>query len=117
MAVKCEKIGRLLSIIWERPPLNVLDIALLRELDDALSSAAAQADVDVVVLRGAGERAFSAGVDIRDHTPEMVPEMLDVVHGAIRKLMALPQVSIAGVRGVCLGEGLEIASSCNLVVA
>ena len=117
MAVTCEKIGRLLSIIWERPPLNVLDIALLRELDDALSSAAAQADVDVVVLRGAGERAFSAGVDIRDHTPEKVPEMLDVVHGAIRKLMALPQVSIAGVRGVCLGGGLEIASSCDLVVA
>jgi cyclohexa-1,5-dienecarbonyl-CoA hydratase len=117
MAVTCEKIGRLMSIIWERPPLNVLDISLLRELDDALSSTAAQADVDVVVLRGAGERAFSAGVDIRDHTPEKAPEMLDVVHGAIRKLMALPQVSIAGVRGVCLGGGLEIASSCDLVVA
>ena len=117
MAVTCQKTGRLLSIIWERPPLNVLDISLLRELDDALASTAVQADVDVVVLRGAGERAFSAGVDIRDHTPEKVPEMLDVVHGAIRKLMALPQVSIAAVRGVCLGGGLEIASSCDLVVA
>ena len=117
MAVKCEKNGRLISIIWDRPPLNVLDISLLRELDDALSSTAAQADVDVVVLRGSGERAFSAGVDIRDHTTEKVPEMLDVVHGAIRNLMALPQASIAAVRGVCLGGGLEIASSCDMVVA
>ena len=117
MAVTCEKTGRLMSIIWERPPLNVLDISLLRELGDALSSTAAQTDVDVVVLRGAGERAFSAGVDIRDHTTEKAPEMLDVVHAAIRKLMALPQVSIAAVRGVCLGGGLEIASSCDLAVA
>jgi cyclohexa-1,5-dienecarbonyl-CoA hydratase len=68
------------------------------------------------VLRGAGERAFSAGVDIRDHTPEKVPEMLDVVHGVIRKLLALPQVTIAAVRGACLGGGLEIASSCDLIV-
>jgi cyclohexa-1,5-dienecarbonyl-CoA hydratase len=62
-------------------------------------------------------RAFSAGVDIRDHTTEKVPEMLDVVHGVIRKLLALPQVTIAAVRGVCLGGGCEIASSCDLIVA
>jgi len=117
MAITCEKTGRLMSIVWDRPPLNVFDIALLRELDNALSSCAAETTVDVVVLRGAGERAFSAGVDIRDHTKEKVPEMLDVVHGIIRKIMALPQVSIAAVRGVCLGGGLEIASSCDLVVA
>lgn len=117
MAVAVEKFGRSISITWDRPPLNVLDISLLRELDDALTSSAAQADIDVVVLRGAGTRAFSAGVDIRDHTPDKVPEMLDVVHGVIRKLLALPQVSIAAVRGVCLGGGLELASSCDLIVA
>ncbi len=117
MTVTCEKTGRLVSIVWDRPPLNVLSLSLLRELDDALSSCAVQTDVDAIVLRGAGERAFSAGVDIRDHTPEKVPEMLDVVHGVIRKLLALPQVTVAAVRGVCLGGGLEIATSCDLVVA
>jgi cyclohexa-1,5-dienecarbonyl-CoA hydratase len=117
MAVRWEKTGRLLSLVWERPPLNVLNIALLRELDEALSACAAQTDVDVLVLRGAGERAFSAGVDIRDHTPDKVPEMLEVVHGVIRKLIALPQVTVAAVRGACLGGGLELASSCDLVVA
>jgi cyclohexa-1,5-dienecarbonyl-CoA hydratase len=117
MPVIYQKQGRLASITWDRPPLNVLDLGLLRELDGALSSCATQAEVDLVVLRGAGARAFSAGVDIRDHTPEKVPEMLDVVHGVIRKLLSLPQVSIAVVRGVCLGGGLEIASSCDLLVA
>ncbi|HEX9786756.1 MAG TPA: enoyl-CoA hydratase-related protein [Candidatus Binatia bacterium] len=117
MSVTCEKKERLIAITWDRPPLNVLDISLLRRLEEALSSCAGEAGVDVVVLRGAGERAFSAGVDIRDHTPEKVPEMLAVVHGVIRKLLALPQVTIAAVRGVCLGGGLEIASSCDLLAA
>ena len=101
----------------DRPPLNVLDIALLREFDDALRACAEDTAADVMVIEGAGQRAFSAGVDIRDHTREKVPEMLDVVHGVIRKLLALPQVTIAVVRGVCLGGGCELASSCDLVVA
>ena len=117
MGVLVEKKERVGRITWDRPPLNVLDVALLRELDHALANCAIEPGVDIVVLLGAGERAFSAGVDIRDHTIEKVPEMLDVVHGVIRKLLALPQVTIAAVRGVCLGGGCEIASSCDLIVA
>lgn len=117
MGVLVEKKERVVRITWERPPLNVLDISLLRELDHGLAGCAIDPDVDVLVLQGSGGRAFSAGVDIRDHTPEKVPEMLDVVHGVVRKLVALPQVSIAAVRGVCLGGGCEIASSCDLIVA
>jgi cyclohexa-1,5-dienecarbonyl-CoA hydratase len=117
MGIMCEKTGRLTIITWERPPLNVLDLALLRELDQALAQCAQDAGTDVILLRGAGERAFSAGVDIRDHTKEKVPEMLDVVHGVIRKLLALPQATVAAVRGVCLGGGCEVASACDLIVA
>jgi len=117
MGVTCEKSGRLISIAWERPPLNVLDLALLRELDQVLTQCAQDPGADVVVFRGAGERAFSAGVDIRDHTKEKVPEMLEVIHGVIRKLLSVPQVTVAAVRGVCLGGGCEVASSCDLIVA
>jgi cyclohexa-1,5-dienecarbonyl-CoA hydratase len=117
MPLVCRQTGRLLSVIWERPPLNVLDISLLRDIDAVLSDCTGRGDIDVILLRGAGERAFSAGVDIRDHTIEKVPEMLQVVHGVIRKLIAIPQVSIAAVQGACLGGGLEIASTCDLIVA
>lgn len=117
MALSSEKTDRVIRITWDRPPLNVLDLALLRELDRSLVECGADSSADLVLLQGAGERAFSAGVDIKDHTVDQVPEMLDVVHGVIKKLLTLPQVTIASVRGLCLGGGCEIASSCDLVVA
>jgi cyclohexa-1,5-dienecarbonyl-CoA hydratase len=117
MGVTSTKNGRSISITWERPPLNVFDLKLLRELDQALTICAQDGEADVIVFQGAGARAFSAGVDIRDHSREKVPEMLDAVHGVIRKLLALPQVTVAAVRGLCLGGGCEVASSCDLIIA
>ena len=117
MSVNVEKQARLLTITWDKPPLNVLDIILLHELDGILRSCAADPAIDVVVLRGQGPKAFSAGVDIKDHTKEKVPEMLAVVHGVMRKLLRLPQVTIAAVRGACLGGGCELASVCDFIVA
>lgn len=107
----------MVRITLERPPLNVLDIALLRELDAVLTSCAQAAETAVVVIEGAGQRAFSAGVDVRDHTRANVPEMLDAVHGVIRKLFLVPQVTIALVRGVCFGGGCELATSCDFIIA
>jgi cyclohexa-1,5-dienecarbonyl-CoA hydratase len=117
MSAQIERAGRVISVTLDHRPLNVLDLSLLGELDAALDSCAAAKDADVVVLRAAGERAFSAGVNIKDHTREKAPEMLKVVHGAIRKLLALPQVTIARVQGVCLGGGCELASCCDFVLA
>lgn len=117
MAVLLEKIERAAWITVDRPPLNVLDLGLLREMDQMLNSLASESATDFLVIRGGGERAFSAGVDVRDHTREKVPEMLRVVHGVVRKLLALPQITIALVRGACLGGGLELASSCDFILA
>ena len=117
MSVEVTRKDRLLTVTWDRPPLNVLDIVLLRELDEILERCAADPTIDVVVLQGQGHKAFSAGVDIKDHTKEKVPEMLDVVHGVIRRLLSLPQVTIAAVRGACLGGGCEVASVCDFIVA
>ena len=117
MSVLAETRERAILLTLDRPPLNVLDLSLLRELDGVLTTCAQASTVDVVVIRGAGQRAFSAGVDIRDHTRDKVPEMLDVVHGVIRKLLGLPQVTVALIQGVCLGGGCEIASACDFLVA
>ena len=117
LGIKVEKKERVSRITVDRPPLNVLDIPLLRELDATLVSCAKESQTDVLVIQGAGQKAFSAGVDIRDHTREKVPEMLDVVHGVIHKLFTVPQVTIAAVQGVCLGGGCELATSCDFVLA
>jgi cyclohexa-1,5-dienecarbonyl-CoA hydratase len=117
MSILVEKSERVAVVTLDRPPLNVLDLILLRELDQVLASCARESKIDVMVLRGAGQRAFSAGVDIKDHTREKVPEMLEVVHGVIRKLHVLPQITIALIRGVCLGGGCELASACDFVLA
>ncbi len=117
MAVIVERRERALLITLDRPPLNVLNIALLRELDEVITKYAQDPVLDIIVLQGGGQRAFSAGVDIKEHTREKVPEMLEVVHGVVRKLFALPQVTVAFVRGACLGGGCEIASCCDLILA
>lgn len=117
MNIALEKKDRTASVTLDRPPLNILNLSMLRELKEVLESVGVDNRVDFLVIRGGGERAFSAGVDIRDHTKEKVPEMLAVVHGVIRRLLSLPQITIALVRGACLGGGCELASSCDLVLA
>lgn len=117
MSILLEKKDRVTLLTFERPPLNILDFSMLREFQAVLDSVAKDISIDFLILRGGGERAFSAGVDIKDHTPEHVPEMLSVVHGVIRSLFALPQITLALVRGACLGGGCELASSCDFILA
>ncbi len=117
MSVRIQKKERVIFLTWERPPLNVLDITVLHQLAEILISCAEDSMADTVVLQGAGERAFSAGMDVADHVPEKAPAMLEVVHRVVRQLLALPQVTIALIRGVCLGGGCELASSCDFLLA
>lgn len=117
MSILLEKKADTAFLTLDRPPLNVLDLPALRQLQAALDSLRTDEAVDFLVIRGGGERAFSAGVDVKDHTRDKVPEMLEVVHGAIRTLLSLPQITIAQVRGACLGGGCEIASSCDFILA
>ena len=117
MGVQVEKSERAITVRLDRPPLNILDIPVLRQLGEALMSCANESSADIVVLQGNGGRAFSAGVDIKDHTPDKAPAMLEAVHGIIRQLLSLPQVTIAVIGGLCLGGGCELASSCDLLLA
>ena len=117
MNILMQKRDRTAWVTLDRPPLNVLNLPMLREFKAVLESVEGDSAVDLLVIRGGGDRAFSAGVDINDHTREKVPEMLETVHGVSRALLALPQITIASVRGVCFGGGCELASSCDFVLA
>ena len=117
MSILLEQRDRTAWVTLDHPPLNVLNLPMLRELQGVLDLLREDSATDFLVIRGGGERAFSAGVDVKDHTREKVPEMLDAVHGIIRSLLSFPRITIAAVRGACLGGGFELAGSCDLILA
>jgi cyclohexa-1,5-dienecarbonyl-CoA hydratase len=104
-------------VTLDRPPLNILDIATNRALAAALRALAGRPDARVVVLAGAGERAFSAGVEIREHTRERIEEMLAAFHDVFRALTDLDRLAIAAVRGYALGGGCELVAFCDVTIA
>jgi cyclohexa-1,5-dienecarbonyl-CoA hydratase len=94
---------------------NVIDFAMMDELASALHELAGRPDISVIVLSGAGEN-FSAGVDVPSHTTDKAETMLTKFHGVIRQLVVMKKVTIAAVRGNCLGGGAELAMVCDMVV-
>ena len=112
-----ERHERIVTITLNRPPLNILDLDTLAELRHQFELLDRDEDLAAVVLRGAGGKAFSAGVAVEDHTRELVPTMLEDFHGAIRCLRRLHAVSVAVVHGHCLGGGMELAAGCDIVLA
>lgn len=115
--LRLERDGRLATLILDRPPLNILDLATLRRLGDLLDPLAADDELQLLVLRSASPRAFSAGVAVEDHVAERIPDMLARFHGALERLRTLPALTLAAVQGHCLGGGLELATACDLVLA
>jgi cyclohexa-1,5-dienecarbonyl-CoA hydratase len=114
---RLERDGAVATLWLARPPLNILDLEMIAVLSQRLDEVADDESVRVVVVRGEGDKAFSAGVSIRDHTPDKVEEMLSGFHDVVRKLVALDPVTVAAVDGHCLGGGMELATVCDLVLA
>ena len=98
------------------PPLNVIDIRMMEELAAAFDEIDQHPEIAFVVLRGS-ESAFSAGVDVAAHTPDLVREMLTKFHAVITRIVTWNKLSIAEVRGQCLGGGAELAMVCDFVIS
>jgi len=107
--------GRTAWVTLDRPPLNIIDIPMMHAFGRALHQLAGHCDF--LVFEGAGPKGFSAGVEVRDHTPDKVREMLSAFHGVFRQLWRGDWITIAGVHGHCLGGGCELATFCDFVVA
>ncbi|HEU4725127.1 MAG TPA: enoyl-CoA hydratase-related protein [Candidatus Eisenbacteria bacterium] len=109
--------GRVARLTLDRPPLHILDVPMMEALAAAVAQAAREPGLAALVLTSSGDKALSAGVDIKIHTPEQAPEMLERFHAIIRAIGNLPFVTVAGVRGVALGGGFELALACDMIVA
>lgn len=100
--------------------LNALDRATLAELDAAFAAAAVDATVRVVVLTGAGAKAFVAGADIAEMNAQSVIEARDFSRAGqavMRRIETLGKPVLAMVNGFALGGGLELAMACHLRLA
>lgn len=115
--VLLQKDGRTATITLNRPPLNILDIPTIDRLGEVIASLETDPELTLIVIRAAGDRAFSTGVAVQDHTPDRVGPMLESLHGTLRRLRGLDAVTVAAVHGFCLGGGMELALACDLVIA
>ena len=103
------------QITLNNPPLNVIDVPMMEELGSALAEIDTHPEISTIVFRGEGN-CFSAGVDVRAHTPDKITLMLEKFHAVIRALVATKKVTIAVVQGQCLGGGAELAMMCDVVI-
>jgi len=113
--IRVHAAGRTAWVTLDRPPLNIMDIAMMHALGKALHELTARSDF--IVFQGAGEKGFSAGAEVRDHLPGRVAEMLGAFHGLFRQLWRADCVTLAAVHGHCLGGGAELATFCDFVIA
>jgi cyclohexa-1,5-dienecarbonyl-CoA hydratase len=109
--------GGLGRLIVDNPPVNVLTIPVMEEAVDALKSLESDAGVKVIVVESAGDKAFSAGVDVADHTQEKMGHMLEIFNDLCLGLHHSSKPTVALVRRMALGGGCELAASCDIVLA
>jgi cyclohexa-1,5-dienecarbonyl-CoA hydratase len=114
--IKCTNENGVARIIVDKPPANVLDIVTMKEINQAIESYNNDKTIKLLVITAAG-KFFSAGVDVKDHTPDKVDEMIRVFHKMFRLLHAFPQPTLAVVNGDALGGGCELAIFCDMIIA
>ena len=116
--IKFQIDDRVARITFARPPVNIFNIAMMREINHALNQTSQERDLVAVVFAAADDcRAFSAGVAVEEHVEGTIFQMLDSFHAIFRSLELLARPTIAMVDGAALGGGCELVAACDLAIA
>jgi enoyl-CoA hydratase len=102
------------------PPANAYTLDSLKALDEAIVKARFDSSVHVLLMRGAGEKFFSAGADINmlsRESNEFRNQFALYGHETLSRLENTPKLVIAAINGHCVGGGLEIAMACDIRIA
>jgi enoyl-CoA hydratase/carnithine racemase len=120
-AVLLQRDGGVATITINNPSrLNCLGLAEINGFIEAVSGLAEDPDLRVLVVTGAGERAFMGGanlLELGNLTPASARQFLTLIHRMCKVLRDLPVPVIARVNGFCLGAGLEVMAACDMHVA
>jgi len=119
-----EKTGHIGKIILNRPEArNAFNRELIGKLEEALDQANADEDVHVIVISAAGDRAFSAGFDLKESISDPIIEVGKRRSNTEKELSSWQKVwnakkpVIAEVQGYCIGGGLHLAFMCDMIIA
>ena len=116
--ISVERDGGVVTVTIDRPEaLNAFDLDTLTALRDRLAELAQDAAARVVVLTGAGDRAFAAGADIKYMSgldPDRAKSWGELGHEAGLLLETMPKPTVAAINGFALGGGCEMALACDL---
>ena len=106
------------EVTFDRPERhNAFTRDMYAGMRELCAELAGDTSVRVLVLRGAGGRAFAAGNEISDFLEADAVAYEDWIRELLESLHALPQVTVAAVSGVCVGGGLAVATHCDLRLA
>ena len=114
--IRLDREGGVATLTLAKPPLNVLDIAMMEEMVEAIAELEGDTALKVLVIRAEG-KAFSAGVDISDHTADRVEEMIRVFHDIFHHMTHIHAPIVAVVDGAALGGGCEVVLFSDIVLA
>jgi len=118
MAVDYVKEGRIAIMTINRPEaMNALNADVSREMREAMIDFRDNNDLWVAIITGAGDRAFSAGADIKDFRPATQEDMERVRDAAPVRADTIWKPFIAAINGYALGGGLEMAMTCDIRIA
>ncbi len=119
--IRCTQDGPVLQLTLNRPEvLNAIDGRMLNEIRATLASAAADPEVRVILIDAAGDRAFSAGIDVayvKDMHGIEAREVGRALHRTFLDLRTTEKPIVCAIDGLCLGAGLELAVSCDFMLA
>ncbi len=112
-----EKKDGIAKLMINRPPVNVVNSEAIMEINAALEALKTDETIKVVLVRGAGNKAFCAGVEVKDHIGDNLLKMMTEFGKIFISLKGLGKPTIAVVNGVALGGGCEIVIGCDMAIA
>jgi len=114
--LKFEKADGIARITLNRPKVNMMNIDMMAELNSLLESFISDQDLKCVVIDAEGKH-FSTGVEVGDHKPDKVDDMIGTFNRIFELLEQIDVPIIAVAQGFCLGGGMELAIACDVIVA